>query len=118
MCANMLQAKTVTSTSVTSVIAIQAFNDFRIGGILVSDKYGQMLSGTASWKCKNAPVSDDWMTPTFDDSGWSNPVTLYHNGQGRYAAWPPVSGINLNAIWISTTASDFIGTIFCRLRLY
>jgi hypothetical protein len=114
----MLQAKTVTLTSVTSVIAIQAFNSDFVGGILVSDNYGQMLSGTASWKCVKAPVSGDWMTPTFNDSSWSNPVTLQRNGQGPYAGSPPISGISLQANWIWTNASDFSATIFCRLRLY
>jgi hypothetical protein len=70
----MLQAKTVTLTSVTSVIAIQAFNSDFVGGILVSDNYGQMLSGTASWKCVKAPVSGDWML-----------ILLLYSEQSSYA---------------------------------
>jgi hypothetical protein len=68
-----------------------------------------MLSGDASWKCKAAPVSAEWMTVTFDDSTWSNPVTLYGNGLGPWAIAPPIANISLQAKWIWTSSWDFAG---------
>jgi hypothetical protein len=112
----MLQTKTATLTEITySLLALQAVNTVGPGGLIVSDSYGLMLSGSASWKCKDAPVPGDWMTVAFNDSSWFNPVVLSINGQGPWGYIPPLPSISLQAKWIWT--SNTIGSIYCRLRL-
>jgi hypothetical protein len=110
----MLQTKTVTLTEITSLIAIQAVNYGSYAGLIVSDSYGVMQTGSASWKCKDAPVPGDWMTVAFNDSTWSNPVSESSNGQGPWTGHL-LPLISLEAKWIWT--SKITGTVHCRLRL-
>ena len=117
--ARMLQTKKVTLREVASLIAIQAINYGGDAGLIVSDSYGLMLSGSASWKCKDAPVPGDWMTVAFNDSSWSTPVSESRNGQGHWGTLiPALPSISLQAQWIWTSnISNILCTAYCRLHL-
>ena len=101
----------VTIPDNTSVVAVHIHNNGGLGGLLGSFSDGRVTDG--SWKCTRE-FSEDWKSPSFDDSNWPAAATRDQDNP----EWAKMTKVASSAKWIfAGSFSDDQISVYCRTRI-